>query len=42
MRDLLSNKIIAWYQGRSEIGARALGHRSFIGIPDSIKMRKKN
>ena len=41
MRDLLSNKIIAWYQGRSEIGARALGHRSFIGIPDSIKMRKK-
>ncbi len=41
IEDLLSNKIIAWYQGRSEIGARALGHRSFIGIPNSVEMRKK-
>lgn len=39
--DLLNEKIVAWYQGRSEIGARALGHRSFIGIPTSEKMRKK-
>ena len=41
LNDLLSNKIIAWYQGRSEIGARALGHRSFLGLPNSIKMRKR-
>ena len=39
--DLLAGKIIAWYEGRSEIGARALGHRSFIGLPDSIEMRRK-
>lgn len=39
--DILNHKIIAWFQGRSEIGARALGHRSFIGLPDSIDMRIK-
>ena len=41
IEDILNHKIIAWFQGRSEIGARALGHRSFIGIPDSIDMRVK-
>lgn len=41
IEDLLNHKVIAWFQGRSEIGARALGHRSFIGIPDSIEMRVK-
>ncbi len=40
-KDLLEHKIVAWYQGRSEIGARALGHRSFLGLPDSIEMRIK-
>jgi len=39
--DLLNHKIIAWYQGRSEIGARALGHRSFIGLPNSHEMKLK-
>ena len=39
--DLLHHKIIAWYQGRSESGPRALGHRSFLGLPDSLKMKKK-
>lgn len=39
--DLLEGKIIAWYQGRSEIGARALGHRSFIGLPNTMKMKQK-
>ncbi|HEX7654860.1 MAG TPA: carbamoyltransferase C-terminal domain-containing protein [Verrucomicrobiae bacterium] len=39
--DLLDGKIIAWYQGRSEIGPRALGHRSFIGLPNSLEMRDK-
>ncbi len=41
VQDLLDHKIIAWYQGRSEIGARALGHRSFIGLPDSQDMKIK-
>lgn len=39
--DLMQGKIVAWYQGRSESGPRALGHRSFLGLPNSIKMRKK-
>ena len=41
INDLLEGKIVAWYQGKSEIGARALGHRSFIGIPTSEEMRVK-
>ncbi len=41
VNDLLNHKIIAWFQGRSEIGPRALGHRSFLGLPDSISMRNK-
>lgn len=39
--DLLNHKIIAWYQGRSESGSRALGHRSFLGLPDGMKMKKR-
>ena len=38
---LLKGKIIAWYQGSSEIGARALGHRSFIGLPFSLEQKNK-
>jgi carbamoyltransferase len=30
---LLSNNIIAWFQGRSEIGPRALGNRSILANP---------
>lgn len=41
IEDLLSHKIVSWYQGQSEIGARALGHRSFIGLADSLKMKKR-
>lgn len=41
IKDILDHKVIAWFQGRSEIGARALGHRSFIGLPDSVEMRVK-
>lgn len=39
--DLIDGNIICWYQGRAEIGARALGKRSFIGIPTSDLMKKK-
>ena len=31
--DLHENKIIAWFEGRSEIGPRALGHRSLLINP---------
>jgi carbamoyltransferase len=30
---LVQNKVVALYQGRSEFGPRALGHRSIIGNP---------
>jgi len=31
--DLASGKVIAWVEGRSEIGPRALGHRSLLADP---------
>ena len=31
--DLAANRIIGWYEGRSEIGPRALGHRSILADP---------
>jgi carbamoyltransferase len=30
---LADNQIVAWYQGRSEFGPRALGHRSLLAHP---------
>ncbi|GAA1115116.1 carbamoyltransferase C-terminal domain-containing protein [Kribbella jejuensis] len=30
---LASNAVVAWYQGRSEYGPRALGHRSLLAHP---------
>ncbi|HYN93614.1 MAG TPA: carbamoyltransferase C-terminal domain-containing protein, partial [Pilimelia sp.] len=32
-RVLADNGIVAWYQGRSEYGPRALGHRSLLAHP---------
>lgn len=29
-QDLTDNRIVGWYEGRSEIGPRALGHRSIL------------
>jgi len=49
-RDIHENKIIAWYEGRSEIGPRALGHRSLLVTPkhaenwarmNELKIREK-
>ena len=49
-QDLHDNKIIAWFEGRSEIGPRALGHRSLLINPkhadnwdrmNEIKSREK-
>jgi carbamoyltransferase len=33
--DLAAGKIIGWYEGRSELGPRALGHRSILCDPRS-------
>src|SRR4051812_38106135 len=31
--DLAADRIVGWFQGRSEYGPRALGHRSFLANP---------
>ncbi|MDO8675132.1 MAG: carbamoyltransferase C-terminal domain-containing protein [Candidatus Omnitrophota bacterium] len=36
---LAEGKIIGWFQGRSEFGPRALGNRSILADPRSIKMK---
>ena len=36
-----SQKIVAWFQGRMEFGARALGNRSILASPRDPKMREK-
>lgn len=38
---LAEGKLIGWYQGRSEAGARALGNRSIIASCKDTKMRDK-
>lgn len=32
-KDLADDKVIGWFEGRSEIGPRALGHRSLLANP---------
>lgn len=40
--DLIAeNKIIGWFQGRSEAGARALGNRSILANPQCPDMKEK-
>ncbi|MBC8338540.1 MAG: carbamoyltransferase [Rhodospirillales bacterium] len=48
--DIAEDRIVAWYEGRSEIGPRALGHRSLLANPgkeanwervNDIKTREK-
>lgn len=38
---IASQKIVAWYQGKMEFGARALGNRSILASPKDPKMREK-
>ena len=38
---LCNQKIVAWFQGRMEFGARALGNRSILASPRDPKMREK-
>ncbi len=39
--DLVEEKIVAWFQGRFEIGPRALGNRSILSDPRNIDMKDK-
>ena len=38
---LCNQHIVAWFQGRMEFGARALGNRSILASPRDPKMREK-
>ncbi|MBU2582338.1 MAG: carbamoyltransferase [Alphaproteobacteria bacterium] len=37
--DLADQKIVGWFQGRYEIGPRALGNRSILADPRSLKIK---
>lgn len=37
--DLMDGKVIIWHSGRSEIGPRALGHRSLLANPSTTCMK---
>ena len=37
---IAGGQVVAWYQGRSEFGQRALGHRSFLADPRDPEMRR--
>src|SRR5690606_257637 len=38
-RDLADGKIVGWFQGRSEMGPRALGNRSILADPRRAEMK---
>ena len=38
-RDLATGKIVGWFQGRFEIGPRALGNRSILADPREVAMK---
>jgi carbamoyltransferase len=38
---LATQNIVAWFQGRMEFGARALGNRSILASPKKPEMREK-
>lgn len=40
-RDLVDGLIVGWFEGRSEFGPRALGHRSILCDPRSTKARDR-
>ena len=40
-KKLAKGKIIGWFQGRSEVGARALGNRSILANPLMKNMKQK-
>lgn len=41
IEDLVNGKIVFWFDGRSEVGPRALGHRSILAPATSVACRRK-
>jgi carbamoyltransferase len=39
--DLADGKIVGWFQGRSEVGPRALGNRSILADPRDVGMKDR-
>lgn len=38
---LAQGRVVGWMQGRSELGPRALGHRSILAAPEGAQMRDR-
>ena len=41
VRELTSDQFVSWFQGQAEIGARALGARSILANPSSLKIKDR-
>jgi carbamoyltransferase len=41
LKDGVPKKIVGWFQGRSEAGPRALGHRSILADPRDAEMKDR-
>ena len=41
-RDLAENRIVGWFQGRFEMGPRALGNRSILASPLRQEIRTRS
>lgn len=39
--EISNGKVVAWFEGRLELGARALGHRSIFADPTNPKMKDR-
>lgn len=39
--EISNGKVVAWFEGRLELGARALGHRSILADPRNPEMKNK-
>jgi carbamoyltransferase len=40
-KDLAAGRIVGWFQGRSEVGPRALGNRSILADPRDVSIKDK-
>ena len=40
VQELVDGRVVGWMQGRSELGPRALGHRSILAAPHGAGMRE--
>jgi carbamoyltransferase len=40
-KDLAAGRIVGWFQGRSEVGPRALGNRSILADPRDVSMKDR-